>query len=131
MEWFVDDGEFLREQFPSQKILKSFGGTFRKREKVFQVSENTTKIRDEFLGCYKPSPLKIISSRDSETNRDSRGYNKIFLVWFNIPLYLKTFCKTFSTKYWSLTYKWINTRQDILQEQILSRHDIFITLIAF
>ena len=58
MEWFGDAGEFLREQFPSQIILKSFGGTFRKREKVFQVSENTTKIRDEILGCYKPFPLK-------------------------------------------------------------------------
>ena len=29
-----------------------------KVEKVFQVWENTTKIRDEILGCYKPSPLK-------------------------------------------------------------------------
>ena len=51
-------GKFLREQFPSQIILKRFEETFRKREKVFQVSENTAKIRDEFSGCYKPSPLK-------------------------------------------------------------------------
>ena len=29
-----------------------------KVEEVFQVWENTTKIRDKFLGCYKPSPLK-------------------------------------------------------------------------
>ena len=29
-----------------------------KVEKVFQVWENTTKHKDKFLGCYKPSPLK-------------------------------------------------------------------------
>ena len=51
-------GEILREQFPSQFILKRFEEIFRKREKVFQVSENTTKIRFKFLGCYRPSPLK-------------------------------------------------------------------------
>ena len=32
--------------------------TFLKIEKVFQVWENITKIRDEFLGCYKPFLLK-------------------------------------------------------------------------
>ena len=29
-----------------------------KIEKVFQAWENTAKIRDGFLGCYKLSPLK-------------------------------------------------------------------------
>ena len=48
----MDHREILREQFPSQIILKRFEETFRKREKVFQVSENTTKIRFEFSGCY-------------------------------------------------------------------------------
>ena len=51
-------GKILRKKFQSQIILKRFEETFRKREKVFQVSENTAKIRDEFSGCYKPSPLK-------------------------------------------------------------------------
>ena len=39
--------------------------------------------------------LKRISSRDSKTFRDYRSYNKIFLLWFNIPLYLKVFLKLF------------------------------------
>ena len=46
-------GKILREQFPSQIILKRFVETIRKREKVFQVSENTAKIRFEFSGCYR------------------------------------------------------------------------------
>ena len=50
-------GKILREQFQSQIILKRFEETFRKREKVFQVSENTTKIRDEFSGCSSHRPL--------------------------------------------------------------------------
>ena len=52
LEWFGITGKILREQFQSQIILKRFEETFRKREKVFQVSENTAKIRDEFSGCY-------------------------------------------------------------------------------
>ena len=53
-------GRIVREKSQSQIILKRFEETFRKREKVFQVSENTAKIRDEFSGCYKDShePLK-------------------------------------------------------------------------
>ena len=51
-------GKILREQFQSQIILKRFEEKFRKREKVFQVSENAAKIRDKFSGCYKPSLLK-------------------------------------------------------------------------
>ena len=38
--------KYSREQFQSQIILKRFEETFRKREKVFQVSENTAKNRD-------------------------------------------------------------------------------------
>ena len=54
----MDHREILREQFQSQIISKRFEETFRKTEKVFQVSENTAKIRFQILGCYRPSPLK-------------------------------------------------------------------------
>ena len=43
-------GKILREQFPSQNIVKRFEEIFRKGEKVFQVSENTTKIRFQIFG---------------------------------------------------------------------------------
>jgi len=52
LERFMDLRKILGEQFQSQIIPKIFEETFRKREKVFQVSENTTKIRFEFSGCY-------------------------------------------------------------------------------
>ena len=47
---------FRRVENQSQIIHKRFEETFREREKVFQVSENTAKIRDGFLGCYNHSP---------------------------------------------------------------------------
>ena len=57
MEWFVGYwgifGESNSQVKSSSKGLKKHLG---KEKKVFQVSENTTKIRDEFPGCYKPSP---------------------------------------------------------------------------
>ena len=75
----MDAREFLREQFPSQIILKRFEEPFRKKEKFFRCQKTPLKIRDEFSGYYKPFPLKRISSRDSETNRDPRGYTRYFL----------------------------------------------------
>ena len=61
----------------------------------FRCEKTPLKLGTNFWDVTNLPPLKRISSRDSETIRDSRGYNKIFLVWFNIPLYLKYF-KTFS-----------------------------------
>ena len=56
-------GKFLREKSLSQIIINFFWITVYKREKVFfQSSENTTRIKGEFSGCYRPSPLKRISS---------------------------------------------------------------------
>ena len=48
-------GKFLRERNQSQIKDQQVQRKHLKIEKVFQVWENTTKIRDEFLWCYTPT----------------------------------------------------------------------------
>ena len=71
MEESRDSSESGKPKFWSN--TKRFDKNLRWEGKSFWVVEDTTKIKGLFLGCYSPSLLKRISSRDS------RSYTRYFL----------------------------------------------------
>ena len=69
-----------------------------KYKKFFRREKTPLKLGTDFWDVTNLPPLKTISSRDSEFNRDPRGHTKYILVGFNILLYLK-YLKLFPNKH--------------------------------
>ena len=115
-------GNFLRErnqgQIKDQRVRRKHLET----RKSFSGVQNNLKFGLNFRGVTNLPSLKRISSRDSENYKDSRSYNKIFLVrcYYN-PIF-KSFQNFFHKILEFRTFGEIHTQQGFSQNRAFSKH---------
>ena len=79
---FADHGELERTKPKSRSPTKYLGRSFNKRKSFSGVQKNNLKFGLNFRGVTNLPPLKESRPEIRRLYKDSRSYNKIFLVRF-------------------------------------------------